>query len=338
MANFFEKWFGGKRSNPNSRIKRFSATVRRRIPRNVRGLKFDYRKVRLDNVSENSTYYEWALTLLAIFLAAAIASRVASLFLRPVYTPLPQKRIGPTKPASPAEDFGAIENRNIFDVENKIPDPFDQGLLDCLSQAKLSTARLQLMGTIVMRDEGLSVALIQDDTNQSKYAVKKDELFSDGKFTALKVDRRKLSFQMKSTQELEYIEIPEEGGLAGFSLEWQGSTEGVQPVSETSYVIKSNYLEKNLTNLNEIVQTAKAVPYTEGNKMKGFLIQSIDPSSPFTQLGLRQGDVLTGVNNIVLDNAGKGLEAFQQLRNASKIELKVTRGGQEQTLTYEVKQ
>jgi general secretion pathway protein C len=54
-------------------------------------------------------------------------------------------------------------------------------------------------------------------------------------------------------------------------------------------------------------------------------------------LGVNQGDVLTAVNDIVLDNAGKGLEAFQRLRNTDTINLKINRGGQPVTLTYKVR-
>ena len=72
-------------------------------------------------------------------------------------------------------------------------------------------------------------------------------------------------------------------------------------------------------------------------KFRGFLVQSVDPGSPFSALGIRQGDILTGVNDIVLDNAGKGLEAFQRLRNSPKITLDVIRGGSKQTMSYDVK-
>lgn len=71
--------------------------------------------------------------------------------------------------------------------------------------------------------------------------------------------------------------------------------------------------------------------------MKGFLIQNIEPDSPFASLGLAQGDILMSANDVVFDNLGKGVEAFQILRNAKRINLKVLRGGQEVPLSYEVK-
>ena len=85
-------------------------------------------------------------------------------------------------------------------------------------------------------------------------------------------------------------------------------------------------LANQLKDLNNVLQTAKAVPYQDqSGKMKGFLIQTIEPESPFASLGLTQGDVLTGVNDIVLDNMGRGLEAFNRLRNSNQINLKIIR-------------
>jgi general secretion pathway protein C len=227
----------------------------------------------------------------------------------------------------------------MFNVEGKIPDPFDQGMLDCFSQARPSTQRIQLLGTIVMNDENFSVALLQEDGNPTKIGVKKDDVFFDGKFQALKIERKRFCFQVRSSQDFEYIDIPD-NDLAGPSLTTNlSASEGITPVSENQFLVDQNFLEKNLLNLNEILQTARAVPYLEPGtgKFKGFLVQSIENTSPFAKLGVKQGDILTGVNDVVFDNAGKSLEAFQKFRNSPKISLEIIRGGQKTTKVYDVK-
>jgi general secretion pathway protein C len=341
---FWSKWFKSKPSTnlggtaKRSKIRRVGAALRKKLPKTIDTASLDLRNVNLDSVQTHSRRFQWALIVLAVFLASALASRVISLFIRPTYTPIPTKRSAMVKPPPPAEDYSLIEQRNIFDVENKIPENFDPGFLDCLSQAKLTTARLRLHGTIVMHDESLSVALVEEDGNPNKIGVRKDETFFE-KYLAMKVDRKKFCFQVKATQELEYIEIPEEGlalGVSGPSFSGK-AVEGIVPVNENNFVVKSNFLEGQLNDLNTILQTAKAVPYMDAGKMKGFLIQSIDPDSLFASLGIRQGDILSGVNDIQLDNIGQGVTAFQRLRKASRIELRVIRGGQEVPLTYEVK-
>jgi general secretion pathway protein C len=332
MKNFFKNFF--KRRGPNGKRLRRPSALRKSIGAGSadKSKKFD-----LNSVQEYSVWIRLGLTTLAVFLASAIASQiVGTYFVRPTYTPLPAKKLKPQKPSLPSEDFAVIENRNIFNVENKIPEPFDQGLLDCFTQAKLSNERLKLLGTIVMTNEDLSVALLEEDGKPFKMAVKKDEVFSDGKYQALKVDRKKFCFQVKQTQELEYVEIPDDSnGLGAFK---DGRlTEGVNKLGENNYAIKQNYLDQQLKDINNVLQTAKAIPYTLDNKMKGFLIQNIEPDSPFASLGLSQGDILLSANDVIFDNLGKGVEAFQILRNAKRIDLKILRGGQEIPLSYEVK-
>jgi type II secretion system protein C len=322
---------------------RTSSVIRKRFARDTgRRFEFDLKKVDAKQIAQHSKWIRWGLVVLALFLAAEITDRIIGLFVRPTYAPPASRgKFTSTSPSRPTGvEYEAILRRNMFNVEGKIPQPFDQGQLDCMSQAKPSTQRLQLMGTIVMNDERLSVALLQDESNPVKLAVRKDELFSDNKYVAKKVDRKKFCFQVKSSGEFEFIEIPEEGGgLATGGGPGLVGTDGITPVNEKQFMVKKTFLDTNLMNLQSILQTARAVPYTEPGtgKFMGFLVQSVDAGSLFAQLGIRQGDILTNVNDIVLDNAGKGLEAFQRLRNSPEVVMSIIRGGEKTSLTYSVK-
>ena len=297
---------------------------------------FDLRKVDLKNVSEYSPWFRMGLLVLGLWFSANLVSRIIGLVARPVYTSLPKRSGGVAQTSVSGESYDSILHRNIFNVEGKIPDPFDQGRLDCFSQARPTTERIQLLGTIVMNDDKLSTALVEEEGSGEKIGVRKDDPFFGGKYVAMKVERKKLCFQVRSTQDFEFVDIPDESSGLGLSAAPALSTgDGIVAKSENEFEVKKSFLDKSLMNLTELLQTARAVPYNdESGKMKGFLIQSIDPSSPFAQLGLHQGDVLTSVNNIPLDNPGRGLEAFQMLRNASAVHLSVIRGGQQMNLSY----
>ncbi|MBI1861019.1 MAG: PDZ domain-containing protein [Deltaproteobacteria bacterium] len=316
-------------------VKRIGASIRKRIPRNI-----NLRKINPQQLAQYPGLLRWGLIVCVIYLLSGVAAKTIGLFIRPTFSPLPPKRMsGDHVTTRPKEDFDSINRRNMFNVEGKIPDAFDQGLLDCLSQARPSTQRLVLHGTIVTSSDTFSVALVQEEGKADKLAVKKDDIFFD-KYLALKVDRKKLCFQVQSTQELEFIQIPEDNiGTMGASLEGRARMDGIMPTSENAFSVRRSFLDEKLGNLNQILQTARAVPFLEPgtNKFKGFLVQSIDPDSPFASLGVRQGDVLSGVNDILLDNPGKGLEAFTKLKNSPRVSLKVIRGGQEMEITYDVK-
>lgn len=318
------------------RSKKIGASLRKRLPKDLSALRnFDTKKL-----AQYPALLRWGFVVFLLYLLSGIAAKTIGLFVRPSYTPVPPKRVAKEKTTRPRDDYDAILRRNMFNVQGKIPEAFDQGLLDCFSQARPTTQRLVLHGTIVTSHDAHSVALIQEEGKTDKIAVKKDDTFFD-KFLALKVERKRLCFQVQSSQELEFIQIPEEnvGFGMGTSLEGKARTEGITPISETNYVVNRKFLDEKLSNLNQILQTARAVPYVDPgtNKFRGFLVQTIDPDSPFASLGIRQGDILTGVNDILLDNPGKGLEAFNKLRSLPKVSLKVIRGGQEYEFSYDVK-
>ena len=52
----------------------------------------------------------------------------------------------------------------------------------------------------------------------------------------------------------------------------------------------------------------------------------------FRELGLRNGDIITEVNGIVIDDPSKGMQIFQQISEASSLTIKIKRGGNEQVL------
>lgn len=319
--------------------KKSGSAIRDKLSKKLQSLDFDPKKIDFKNLSQYSGWFRWGLLVLAMFLLAEVGSRVLGTFIRPTYTPLPKSSARAARPSTPVEDYDAILHRNIFNVEGKIPDPFDQGLLDCMSQAKPTNEKIQLLGTIVMNDERLSVALIQDDSGKERIGVRKDDNFFDNKYLAMKVERKKLCFQVKSSQELEFVEIPDDSAGLGVSAAIAPTSGGgIVPKSETEYVVKKGFLDEKINDLTNILQSARAVPYIEPGtgKFKGFLVQSMDQNSLFSQLGVHQGDVITGVNNIPMDNPGRGLEAFQALRNTPKITVNVMRGGSPTTLSFDV--
>jgi general secretion pathway protein C len=312
-----------------------------RIPSRWKDLDLDLRKYQVGDISNFTRYFHWGLVVLGVFFLAEFTARMLGLWLKPGYVPPPPPPVVSTRRYVPQGEYDAILNRNMFNVEGTIPEPFDQGQLDCFSQARPSTQRIMLLGTIVMSDDKYSVALVQEEGAASKEAVRQGDGFSDSKLQAMKIDRKRLCFQVRSSQDLEFIEIPDADGMEGANpvLSSGSPSDGINPVAEDKFMVNQNFLEKNILNLNEILQTARAVPYLEPGtgQFKGFLIQSMDPESPFSKLGVRQGDILTAVNDIVLDNAGKGLEAFQRLRNSPKIDLEVIRAGQRKALTYDIR-
>jgi type II secretion system protein C len=114
------------------------------------------------------------------------------------------------------------------------------------------------------------------------------------------------------------------------------TTAGVTKVSENHYAIDKAYLSLQLENLNALLQSARAVPYLSGGTLVGFRLEAIEPDSFFLKLGLQEGDIATGINQVEFTNPGQGLIAFQQLRGATNVDLRLLRQNKPLTIHYDI--
>jgi general secretion pathway protein C len=111
---------------------------------------------------------------------------------------------------------------------------------------------------------------------------------------------------------------------------------GVHRKSETRYVVDQAELDKQQAGFNEILQSARVVPNVENGAFNGFRFQQIDSASFLAALGFKKGDVVTQVNDVVLDNPGKGLMAFQQLKGEKEFTVWVSRGKRKIRVHYSI--
>jgi general secretion pathway protein C len=112
---------------------------------------------------------------------------------------------------------------------------------------------------------------------------------------------------------------------------------GIKKIDETTYEIEKSLVDKVLLNPMAIVKGARVVPAMKNGKPEGFKMYAIRPTSAFAKLGLTNGDTLTSINGFELNSADKALEVYTKLREATSLELEVTRRGKPVTLKYTIR-
>lgn len=101
--------------------------------------------------------------------------------------------------------------------------------------------------------------------------------------------------------------------------------------------ISSSYWNRQINDIPSLAKQVGVDIYRENNVQKGFKLVSSRGNKLITDLGLSAGDVLYEVNGIKLTNAHNGLMAYQQIKGASQVTLKVGRGGRLMTRIYTIK-
>jgi general secretion pathway protein C len=112
---------------------------------------------------------------------------------------------------------------------------------------------------------------------------------------------------------------------------------GVQKLSNSKYMVDQKEVLASTENMSQILTQARALPYLEQGKTVGFRLSEIVPGSIYDKIGLQNGDVIQKVNSQDVDDPAKFFQLYQGLRNERSITIDVMRGGQRQTLNYDIR-
>lgn len=112
---------------------------------------------------------------------------------------------------------------------------------------------------------------------------------------------------------------------------------GIKKIDDSTFEIDKSLVEKVLVNPMAVAKGARIVPAMKNGKPEGFKLYAIRPTSVYSKLGLTNGDTLTSINGFELTSADKALEVYTKLREATSLELEVTRRGKPVTLKYTIR-
>jgi general secretion pathway protein C len=78
--------------------------------------------------------------------------------------------------------------------------------------------------------------------------------------------------------------------------------------------------------INRILSSARIVPYYADGQMQGMKVDNIKANSVFEKIGLQNGDVISEVNGIVVDQLDATSSIFEEIATADPIEITALRG------------
>jgi general secretion pathway protein C len=276
-------------------------------------------------------------TGLTTILVLAIAYQLATLTwvlvpgAAPLAVPAARAPSTPSTTEQPAADYEALRTTHPFGEPSKEPQPVVQNVAD----APDTTLSLDLKG-ILAAGEGdpNGKAIISANRGEDKtYNV--GETIDAGSGTTLHSvywDRVLLN----RGDHLETLRLPKEVLGATSAPRARGPmmappAASAQPPTETL----RNVISQNAGRLTDIIRLA---PNVDQGKVTGFRVQPGRDRQTFDALGLLPGDVVTDINGVVLDDASKGLQAFEALGEATMANVTVLRDGAPQALVIDTTQ
>lgn len=86
-------------------------------------------------------------------------------------------------------------------------------------------------------------------------------------------------------------------------------------------------------NLSKVLMQAAAIPATDaGGRLIGFKLLAIDKGSIYDVAGLKDGDIITHINDQPIISAGSAIKALNQLKGAQQARFSYNRAGSAQEL------
>jgi general secretion pathway protein C len=111
----------------------------------------------------------------------------------------------------------------------------------------------------------------------------------------------------------------------------------IERVSENMWRINRDDLVEQLDNFGQMMREARLTPHFTGGQPDGFMITNLPGNSFLGRMGLRNGDIMKGVNGQKFGSLEEFFQAYQQLQTEPMLQLEVERSNRTETLTYEIR-
>jgi general secretion pathway protein C len=217
-----------------------------------------------------------------------------------------------------------------------------------ITEAPDTRLNLKLRGVVATGDPNSARAIIADGRGkENSYAIGKSlpgnavlrEIYSDRVILEYRGRLETLRLP-KETSNL--IETKQVGSLNQTRTRRRSHFSGAIPTrtirnASTSALLRQ-YREDLINNPQSLMNLVTIAPVTDTGtgKLKGYRIHPGKDKALLGKFGLRNGDVVTSVNGVSLDNPIKALEIMRDLSNASSVSLDIERNGVMQSLSFEV--
>jgi general secretion pathway protein C len=298
--------------------------------------------------------YFWILGVFAVVLCAVFAAKATGAIIEANFLGDPKQ--GPKLPVAPRPDTTAVKPvrskdgtqlaaRNVFCSECS---PAAAPVNTDPQAITITTLPLQLLATNVGASTESSYATIINTETQKQGAFTVGERMPGASGNIRSIHYKFVDFENNNRTERLVLQgavvpttpVPEPvaSTQTGDGDDLQAAVDsGIKKIDETTYEIEKKLVDQVLLNPMAVAKGARVVPAMKNGKPEGFKLYAIRPTSAFAKLGLTNGDTLTSINGFALDSADRALEVYTKLREATSLELEVTRRGKPVTLKYTIR-
>jgi len=240
------------------------------------------------------------------------------------------------------KETATLEKRRVFD--HYLP-AANRGLFGAVQDAgngssELKTEDLEptalkiaLLGT-VSGDRQNAVAVIQETTKRTQSLYKEGDTIQDA--TIIKILRGKVILRVGNENQILTMEEQSTSPRTGPGAT-RSTRRSTPPQPGTTITLDRSMVSKSLENMNELISQVRVRPHYKDGEADGLMLSQVRPNSFFSKMGLRNGDIIQGVDGEPITSPDDIMGLYEELKEGSSVSLQVGRRGQNKTLTYRFK-
>ncbi len=242
------------------------------------------------------------------------------------------KQAATVQPVPPLSDYSVVAGNNVFGFP-----PMEVRPLVGNGPSSAPPAQVDLIGTV---SGAMGYVVVVRDSKEEVYRRGQDIpgvgylAAISRKYAVIKSGGNETKLPLKDVAQVKEAGPRPGGARAGQAPAPQ---QFAKETSKSSYLVDRSAISEAIDNPARILTQARMLPQIKNGKQEGFVLSEVRPEGVFSQLGLRNGDVLLRINQMDMSGPGAALRAFTALRGLDKVELDILRDGQRQTLTYQIR-
>jgi general secretion pathway protein C len=225
-------------------------------------------------------------------------------------------------------------DRNIFGSKDQAAEGVKPTDIETLEPTSL---KLALLGTVAGTQQS-AVAVIEETDKRKQGLYRVGDSVQDA--TVKMILRGKVVLRVGDKDE---ILTMEESSSRRAALEQEASSSGRgrrpsrAPIRGASITVRRSDVQDALKNINTLLSQVRIRPHFKDGKANGLALSNIKGDSIFARLGLRDGDVVQGVNDRPIRSPDDIVSFYNKLTSASRISLQINRRGQDRTINYRIR-
>ena len=232
-------------------------------------------------------------------------------------------------------DFQAIIDRNIFSQSKRSRAESSPPKIETLEPTALNIA---LMGTIA-GDQKFASAIIEDKGKRKQALYKVGDNIQEAVIE--KILRGKVILRVGGREEILIMEEPHSSGK-NQSLQESGITRPTETarrrpagVLTRTISVRRSDMQEALADIDNLLTQASVRPHLTNGVADGLAVTGIRAGSIFRKMGLRNGDIVQGVNDKKIASPDDLISLYNDLKSLeSGTSLQIKRRGRERTLNY----